>query len=494
MFLCNLRLFVGALLSAVLFIPALAQTVPTTVTFASQTYNTGPKPADVVSGDFNQDGRPDLAVIDGQASSVQVLLGVGGGRFSLGSNTNTGTSPVHIVTGTFTLSGHQDLAVANAGDSTVTILLGKGDGTFMPRSFQLIGVPRALAGVNLLNNGLTQLAVVECTRAEVPCSLNIYQGDTHAVFSLSQMIPLPGAPVADGLIASEDFNHDRKPDIAVGTDKQALIFVNTSRFNGTGAATVALRTIITPPKTGFINALVAGHFVKNKPTPDLAIEVFDNVIASNLPNSDYIFLNNGSASFSLKGKVPGSRGFGHVLAVADINGDGIQDLFLLGNSVQHNGDLTYALGHGDGTFSTPQPVSAFSGGINSSLIARDLNLDSRHDVIVASNGPMGGPAFVDVLLNQNAATNCPPPGSATRSVKICSARASLDLISIKASGNSPNGVKRVELWVDGVKRTQSFGDQLRATVSASPGIHHVTVVGVDLYDGLVKQAIAVSVP
>jgi hypothetical protein len=52
----------------------------------------------------------------------------------------------------------------------------------------------------------------------------------------------------------------------------------------------------------------------------------------------------------------------------------------------------------------------------------------------------------------------------------------------------------VELWVDGIKRTQAFSDQLSATVSASPGTHQVTVVGVDLYDGLVKQPISVSVP
>jgi hypothetical protein len=481
-------------LSGLLLITAaLAQTAPTNITFSTETFNTGPAPAAVVSGDFNQDGKPDLAVIDSQSSSVQILLGAGGGQFTLGSQTNTGTNPVQIVTGTFTNSGHQDLAVANSGDRTITILLGKGDGTFTTQLFHLSGMPVALIAADFLNNGLTQLATVECaSQSQSPCSLNIYQSDGHAVFHRSQTNVLPGqAPLSPGLIASDDFNHDHKPDIAVGTLAQVLIFVNTSSFNGTGAATVALSFTITPPNTASICGLAAGHFVQNNPTPDLAIEVFDNVNDTNFPNSDYIFLNNGFGSFFLKSKVPGAHAFGHELAVSDINGDGIPDLLLAGTSV-HNEDLMFALGHGDGTFSALQELPG--SGINTGIMARDLNLDSRQDLAVTSMGPLGGPAVTGVLLNQNALTNCPPPGSATLAVKFCSVSTAINRISVQASGNSPNGVKRVELWVDGIKRTQAFSDQLNATVSASPGTHRVVVVGVDLYDSLVKQSLSLNVP
>src|SRR5262249_46351206 len=153
-----------------------------------------------------------------------------------------------------------------------------------------------------------------------------------------------------GLIASDDFNHDGKPDLAVAVQKQVLVFVDTSSFNGKGSATVALRSVITPPNTASISGLAAGHFVRNNPTPDLAIEVFDNVNNTDFPNSNYIFLNNGFGSFFLKSKLAGTTGgFGHILAVSDINGDGIQDLLVAGVSF-HNGDLSYALGRGDGTF------------------------------------------------------------------------------------------------------------------------------------------------
>src|SRR5262249_9688279 len=93
--------------------------------------------------------------------------------------------------------------------------------------------------------------------------------------------------------------------------------------------------------------------------------------------------------------------------------------------------------------------SAGGFGPNTAVIARDLALDSRHSVILTVQGAFGTPVTA-TLLNQNALTNCPPPGSALLAVKVCSVSTAINKISIQASGNSPNGVKRVELWVDGV--------------------------------------------
>jgi len=319
--------------------------------------------------------------------------------------------------------------------------------------------------------------------------LNMYQSDVNARFMRSQKISLPGK-LAAGPIVSDDFNHDHKPGLAVAANTtQVLVFVDTSSFNGAGSATVALRSTISPPNTLAVAGLAAGHFVKNNPTPDLAIEVFDNVNDTSFPNTGYIFLNNGFGSFFLKSKLV-TEGFGNILAVSDINGDGNQDLLVAGTSF-HNGGLQYALGHGDGTFSPVQNAPGF--GPNTGIIARDLALDSRHSIVLTVTGAFGTPAAA-VLLNQNALTNCPPPGSATLAVKVCSASTATNQISINASGNSPNGVKRVEMWVDGVKRTQAFSDQLQATVSAAHGAHRVTIVGVDLYDSLIKDTIMVTVP
>src|SRR6516162_5939223 len=69
MFSPKLRLSLYVCLVCLLLLStALAQTPPTTVTFNTQTYTTGASPTGVVSGDFNEDGKPDLAVIDNNSN------------------------------------------------------------------------------------------------------------------------------------------------------------------------------------------------------------------------------------------------------------------------------------------------------------------------------------------------------------------------------------------------------------------------------------------
>jgi hypothetical protein len=349
-------------------------TAPTNVTFSNQSYTTGPAPAGVVSGDFNNDGKPDLAVIDNQSNQVNILLGTGGGLFTLGSSTTVGTGPIQIVTGTFTLSGKQDLAVANQ-DKTITILLGHGDGTFSTQSIALQGVPAELIAANLLNNGLTQLVDVECASFfTAPCSLNVYQSDSHALFSRSQTIALPGAPFNVSLIVSDDFNLDNRPDIAVGSDNEVLVFTNASSFNGTGAATLKLHTTITPPNSQGVAGLAVGHFNAGA-APDLAIQSVDVSPDDLPPQTVRIYLNTGTGSFFLKSQIAVGS-FGSILNAGDLNGDGIQDLLIGGEGV-HIPGLEYFLGRGDGTFTAP--VNIPGGSDTAEIIVRDLNLDSRHD-------------------------------------------------------------------------------------------------------------------
>src|SRR4029077_20844035 len=82
---------------------------------AAATVTTGSNPFAVVTGDFNGDGKLDLATADYVGNSVSVLLGTGNGTFQAAQSNLIGSFPRALTTGDFNGDGKVDLAAANAG-------------------------------------------------------------------------------------------------------------------------------------------------------------------------------------------------------------------------------------------------------------------------------------------------------------------------------------------------------------------------------------------
>ncbi|MDG0810710.1 FG-GAP-like repeat-containing protein [Cohnella rhizosphaerae] len=93
-------------------------------------------PTSLVSGDFNGDGITDLATADnGNPGGAAVLLGVGDGSFRTAVlyPTAPGTYPFDIAAGDYDGDGRLDLAVSNQVVGTVSFFNGNADGTFQPK-------------------------------------------------------------------------------------------------------------------------------------------------------------------------------------------------------------------------------------------------------------------------------------------------------------------------------------------------------------------------
>lgn len=122
----------------------------------------GQTPFAIVAADFNGDGKLDLAVTDATENAVFVLLGNGDGTFQPPITIPVGNAPDAIVAGDFNNDGKLDLATANSGDNTVTLLLGNGDGTFTQAAdspFAVGKIPVGIVAADFNGDGKLDLAV-----------------------------------------------------------------------------------------------------------------------------------------------------------------------------------------------------------------------------------------------------------------------------------------------------------------------------------------------
>jgi hypothetical protein len=127
-------------------------------------YAVAGSPTSVAVGDFNGDGVADLAVATssqfGGSDGVSVLLGNGNGTFQAPQNFSAGAYPNAVAVGDFNGDGRLDLAVVNEASNTVSVLLGNGNGTFQaPQNFSAGSEPSALAVADFNGDGLPDLVI-----------------------------------------------------------------------------------------------------------------------------------------------------------------------------------------------------------------------------------------------------------------------------------------------------------------------------------------------
>jgi hypothetical protein len=262
-------------------------------------YDAGTTPVGVAVGDFNGDSKPDLAVADagsvGFPSSVSILLGNGDGTFGAAIQYGAGISPTAVAIGDFNGDGKQDLAVTNAGtpgvNSTVSVLLGNGDGTFQPAvSYNVQVDPTSVTVGDFNGDGNPDLAVANAGSKGGQGSVSVLLGNGDGTFQAAVNRTV-GANLLS--IAAADFDGNGKLDLAVisggtvGSASGLSIFLGTgggqfnppvnyefgnvadsvavADLNGDGAPDVAI-TSANAGVTVLLNP--GGTFVTNSSTPN----------------------------------------------------------------------------------------------------------------------------------------------------------------------------------------------------------------------------------
>ncbi|MEG4008977.1 DUF4347 domain-containing protein [Microcoleus sp. Pol11C1] len=301
-------------------------------------------PRDLSIGDFNGDGKPDLATANLNSSTASILLNTtttGATTPTLAPKVDfpTGTGPWSVSIGDINGDGKPDLALVNGGSSTASILL---------------------------NTTAT--------------------GATTPTFATKVDFPTGTNPVS---VSIGDFNGDGLSDLAVANHygDMASILVNTT---ATGATTPSFAPKVDFPTGSFPRSVSIGDFNLDG-KPDLAVANFFDDNASILLNTT----TTGATTPTFATKVDFPTGsFPYSVSIGDINGDGKSDLatanlFSSTTSIVLN---TTTTGATTPTFATK--VDFPTGSFPSSVSIDDFNLDGKPDLAVANQG-----STASILLN-----------------------------------------------------------------------------------------------
>ena len=369
-------------------------------TFRPITITPLPNSGILAVGDFDGDRRPDLVVSDPASSGLSVLLNTGASASptttfaSIGEFGTGGEDAVAgVVVGDFNGDGKTDLAVANRihdwmitpsfwTDGDISVLLGKGDGTFGSPVNQIAGAAFSLLTGDFNGDGKLDLLVGSygpydrTAQSYTNSNISVFLGQGDGTFQtaanlrvLETSLRARDSRILAASMAVHDFNSDGKLDVAVLLNDDVAILLG----KGDGGFQAAVRY----DAGRDIFSVAAGDFNGDGKS--------DLVVHSN--DGAEILWGKGDGTFQPSNKHEPIF-YSGLVAVGDFNGDGKSDL-AVGSEAEDSENFTHnvvsvLLGNGDGTFQAVNyDVTLFP----YELAVADFNGDSKPDLIAVSNFP-----------------------------------------------------------------------------------------------------------
>jgi len=319
----------------------------------------------VLAADFDEDGDLDLAVGLASVNGLQVLLGDGEGGFvELTTHSDFELVPRAGLVADLNLDGHLDLVLhadpsyPEQGSDRIVRLLGDGTGGFTAATLA-VPCPRDLGVGDFDEDGHPDLVILPQYQDRLLVAL----GKAGALFPVG-LIPVEGPAFS---VAHGDFDEDGNEDLIVagaGAGEESVLLL------GDGAGGFADPAVI-PTLGSSLRFPIVADF-----NNDLHLDVAG--VDYSLPYGVRVVLGDGAGAFGPAWFVAQSRS--NRLTAADFNHDGLLDLAVASDSQPYK--IAVMLGVGDGTFGSPSFLSETD--TPREILAVDFNEDTHVDVGVTS--------------------------------------------------------------------------------------------------------------
>jgi hypothetical protein len=350
---------------------ALPQQPPLFASSPGTSFKLGSRPSDLAVGDWNKDGKLDIAACT-EANTLVILLGNGRGDFAPAPGSPINVAAHTLAVGDVNNDRNTDLALTHHDSFGVMVLLGAGDGRFAPAP----GSPFiAHQGTKAHNHGLA----LNDLNADGNLDITTSNQDDDSVSVLlgngrGSFAPVEGSPFAVGRApyphAVGDVNRDGNLDIVTPNVRSNNVTVLLG--NGRGSFTPAPAS---PYKVETRPYYIAIGDVSGDAKPDLMTTHDDINLMTTL-------LGDGRGGFAPAPGSPfdiGRRGY--KLVALDVNRDARMDLLI---GTEGSESVTVLLSNALGAY-THAAGSPYTVGGSPKFAVGDANGDGKPDIITANN-------------------------------------------------------------------------------------------------------------